>query len=74
MCCRLILVLYSAGPGIKTVVIVLFELRMRLFDSFQAWVLCRYGCMCAFEVYVLLCVTVIVMSYSMSEVFFFECG
>ena len=55
--CRLSLVLYSAGSGVKNVQVVLSELSMRLFE--QA---CRSGCMCAIAVCMLLCVAAIVMS------------
>ena len=46
----------------KSVQVVLSELSMSLFDLVQAWMLCRYGCMCVFVVCMLLCVAVIVMS------------
>ena len=51
--CRLSLVLYSAGSRVKNVQVVLSESSMRLFDLVQVWMLCRYGCMCAFAVCVL---------------------
>ena len=34
----------------RSVKITLTELSMRLFNLIQAWMLCRYGCMCAFAV------------------------
>ena len=46
--CRLILVLQSAGPGVKSVQVVLSELSMRLFDLIQALMLCISGYRCAF--------------------------
>ena len=40
----------TAESGLKSVQVVLSELSMRLFDLVQAWMLCRYVCMCDFVV------------------------
>ena len=47
--CKLGLVLSSTGSGMKSAPVVLSELSMRLFDLVQAWMLYRYGCICAFK-------------------------
>ena len=60
--CRLNPVVYIlkvyAGLGVKTEQVVLSELNMRWFDLVQAWMMCRYGCMCTFAVCMLMCVAV----------------
>ena len=56
--CILSLVLYY----VKSLQVVMSELSMELFDLVQAWMLCKYGCICASVVFMILCVTVIVMS------------
>ena len=60
--CRLSRVLYSVGSRVKNVQVILFELSISLFDFVQVWLLCKYDCMCAFAVCMLLCVAIIVMS------------
>ena len=53
-------VLHSMGSEEKSV--ILPQLRMRLFNLVHAWMLCRYECMYASALCMLLCVALIVMS------------
>ena len=56
------LLVYSAGPGVNRLKVVLFGFSMRLFCFVQAKTLCRYDCMYLLVALVLVCVDVIVMS------------
>ena len=55
------LLLYSAGPGVNRVQVVLSGFSVRLFCFVQAKTLCRYGCIYLLAALVLLCVYVMVM-------------
>ena len=48
----------------KSVQLVLSELSMRLFDLFQAWMICMCGYTRASTVCMLLCAVVIVVSFA----------
>ena len=50
------LLLYSAGPGVNRVQVVLSGFSMRLLCFDQTQTLCRYGCMYFFAALVLVCV------------------
>ena len=56
------LLLYSAGPGVNRVQVVLSGFYGRLFCFVQAKTLCMYGCMLFLAALVLVCVDVRVMS------------
>ena len=47
--CKLSLVLYSAGSGVKSVLVILYELSMRLFDLVQTWCKEYVWCVCVKE-------------------------
>ena len=55
-------VLYSAGPGVNRVHVVLSGLRMRLFVRVHVCISCRYDWMFALAMFISLCVDVMVMS------------
>ena len=44
--CSVSVVLYSAGSGVKSVVVVLDALRVGWFCLVQSYISCRYGCTC----------------------------
>ena len=44
--CCVSVVLYSAGSGVKSVVVVLDVLRVSWFCLVQSYISCRYGCTC----------------------------
>ena len=54
-------VLYYAGSGVKRVHAVLSGLRMRLFVRVHVCISCRYDWMFAFDMFMSLCVDVMVM-------------
>ena len=55
------LLVYSAGPGVKRVQVVLSGFSVRLLCFVQTKTVCRYGCMYFFGALVLVCVDVMVM-------------
>ena len=59
---RSTLLLYSAGSGVKRVLVVLSGFSVRLFCFVQAKTLCRYGCMYFLSALVLVCVDVMVIA------------
>ena len=63
---RSILLVFSAGSGVKWVQVVLSGFSMRLFCFVQTKTVCRYGCMYFLDALVLLCVDVMVMSSAMT--------
>ena len=57
-----ILLLYSAGPGVNRVQVVLSGFSVKLFGFVQAKTLCMHSCMYFLAALVLVCVDVMVMS------------
>ena len=54
--------MYSAESGVKRVHIVLSVLRVRLLVYVHVFIYCRYDCMFAFAMFMLLCFHFMVMS------------
>ena len=52
--CSLSVVLYSAGSGVKSVVVVLDALRVSWFCLVQSYISFRYGCTCCCAMCVLI--------------------
>ena len=55
-------VLYSSGSGVKSLLVVLSGLSMRLLSVSIVCISCRYDWMFAFAMFMSLCVDVMVMS------------
>ena len=60
--CRVRVVLYCAGSGVKSVVVVLDVFSVSWFCCVQSCICCRYGCTCVCAVFMSWCVESIVMS------------
>ena len=60
--CCVSVVLYSAGSGVKSVVVVLDALRVSWFCLVQLYISCRYGCTCCCAMCGFVCVDKIIVS------------
>ena len=60
--CSVSVVLYSAGSGVESVVVVLDALRVLWFCLVQSYISCRYGCTCCCAMCWFVCVDRMVVS------------
>ena len=67
-------VLYCAGSGVKSVVVVLEVFRDSWFCCVQLYICCRYSCTCVCAVVMFVCVERIEMSSAYVMVFTFGGG
>ena len=72
--CSVKVVLYCAGSGVKSVVVVLDVFSVSWFCCVQSCICCRYGCTCDCAVVIFVCVERTVTSSAYEMVFMFMLG
>ena len=73
--CSVCVVLYFAGSGVKSVVMVLDALRVSWFCLVQSYISCRYGCTCCCDMCGFVCVDrMVVLSANVTVVMFGDVG